>query len=84
MNVANVKTAAEVASATLRALFPRAQSVRLEEVELTDDDRFWRITLSYLEADEKTGLFYGREYKEFRVEAASGTVASMKIRSLNA
>ena len=51
----------------------------LEEVELTDDERHWMITLSYYE----DALFGGmqRKYKIFKVEVATGRVVAMKIRS---
>jgi hypothetical protein len=62
----------------------------LEEVELTDDRKFWLITLGFTqltgsledllstEAPEKEEI----KYKIFKVNAETGKVESMKIREL--
>jgi hypothetical protein len=66
--------------------------LRLEEVEHSEDDRFWLITLSYLREVPTTGVAaplarvlapdYQRDYKTLKIDADSGTVDSMKIRTL--
>jgi len=42
----DVKQSATVAAEYLKELMPAASDIALEEVELSDDDRLWRITLS--------------------------------------
>jgi len=82
----DVKKAADISAEYLKQFFPEATKVQLEEVELTDDKKFWNITLSYEGDDLSTTSFVilnrQRKFKVFRVEADSGTVLSMKIREL--
>jgi hypothetical protein len=64
---------------------PAVENVLLEEIELSDDGRFWQVTLSFkqypsssvmselLEAAEK-------KLRVFRIDASTGRVVSMKIR----
>jgi hypothetical protein len=83
----DVKEAAQRASEYFATLFPHdlASKARLEEVELTDDGQYWLITLGYPKEDTP-GFFFGpatpREYKQFKIEAATGKVVSMKIRNV--
>ncbi len=67
------------------------QDVRLEEIELSEDESFWLITLSFLsliskEANPLGDLTpipqYERVDKVFKVDAKNGKVLSMKIRNL--
>lgn len=82
----DVKEAAQRASEYFATLFPQdlASKARLEEVELSEDGEYWLITLGY--PVDVTGLFIGqakpREYKQFKIEAATGKVVSMKIRNV--
>lgn len=66
------------------------ETLRLEEVELSDDQHEWLITLGF-DIPSRTSSFvdligrnsvYQREYKLFRVDSETGEVKSMKIRSL--
>jgi hypothetical protein len=50
----------------------------LEEVELSDDEKFWLVTLGW-DADR---LGTSRIYKIFKVRAEDGEVVSVKIRTL--
>lgn len=66
-------------------------NLRLEEVERTEDDKYWLITLGY---DDPEGLKHipqfltpatqlsVREYKLFRIDSNNGKVESMKIRKV--
>ncbi len=74
----DVKEAVGKAATFLQALIPNAWKERLEEVELTEDEKYWLVTLSYLESMIETQ----RQYKSFKVDATSGEVQSMKIRSV--
>ncbi len=86
----DVKQAAQKASEYFTTLYTgrNTANVQLEEVELTEDGRYWLITLSYPLAS-LTGLseFLGkggpREYKVFKIDASTGEVKSMKIRNVN-
>ena len=81
----DVKEAALRASEYFASLYSPelAATVRLEEVELTDDG-YWLITLSYPRSglDAIMGSNGNREYKQFKIEAATGKVVSMKIRKV--
>jgi hypothetical protein len=56
------------------------RDIRLEETEFDDGDPgFWRITLSFAAS---LPLVERRAYKEFRINAETGDVVSMKIRPL--
>jgi hypothetical protein len=60
---------------------------RLEEVKLSDDEKYWLITLSFLQpADSDAWAVVAavaprseRAYKTFRVEATSGRVVAMEM-----
>ena len=83
----DVREAARIAANYLIALIPSVQNrhVLLEEVEQTDDGRYWLITLGY-DSVSRTALLgpgLGREYKTFKLDAKTGKVLKMKIRSIN-
>ena len=83
-----VKQAAAIASNYMSEVLG-ATDLALEEVECSEDDRFWDITLSGLVpsasraiASPSLAAFLGhRTYKIFRVDAERGIVKSMKIRN---
>ena len=66
-------------------------NLRLEEVERTEDEKYWLITLGY---DDPEGLKHipafltpetrlsSREYKIFRVNSENGKVEAMNIRKV--
>ncbi len=79
----DAREAAACAANYLKDLFPEAQGMQLEEVEISDDDSEWSITLSFL--DPEAGPFvYPRpkKYKIFRIDAETAEVRSMKIRKV--
>lgn len=92
--VIDVISAVKAAEAYARMVFPEDElkSLRLEEVELSSDERYWEVTLGWLEPAIRSvgGNFLGntsiqkhpRVYKLFRVDAATGEVKSMKIRDV--
>ncbi len=69
-------------------------NLRLEELELSENLQFWKVTLGYDVPYTPSGIeslmtpgSYGqksskREYKIFNVDAQTGAVQSMKIRSI--
>jgi hypothetical protein len=82
-----VKTATEFFSQVFQNGY---QNLRLEEVELSEDEHYWYITLGYdLPSQHEGGalsLAIGprptREYKTIKVDASSGNVLSVKIRGV--
>ena len=92
----DVKQAAHKAFEYFASLYPACDPSKtlLEEVELTEDGEYWLITLSYpfpgLAEYPASGIaeLFGRgaaprDYKVFRIDAASGEVKSMKIRKVS-
>ena len=56
--------------------------MRLEEVEVDEQEHLVKVTLSYIPLEGPgLGTIYPREYKIFDVDGDSGKVRSMKIRS---
>ncbi|ODG96215.1 MULTISPECIES: hypothetical protein [unclassified Nostoc] len=68
-------------------------NILLEEIELSENKRFWYVTLGFNRPVTKTertllsdvislGTKYEREYKIFTIDAETGEVKSMKIREV--
>ncbi|MGD9329166.1 MAG: hypothetical protein PVH48_09395 [Cyclobacteriaceae bacterium] len=82
----DVKEATEKAIEYFKKFYPNIEKVQLEEVEITDDDKYWNIVLSY-ENMETTPLSYlqigqQRTFKVFKIDADTGKVRSMKIKNI--
>ena len=82
----DVKEATEKAIEYFKKFYPNIERVQLEEVEITDDDKYWNIVLSY-ENMETTPLSYlqigqQRTFKVFKIDADTGKVRSMKIKNI--
>jgi hypothetical protein len=77
----DVKEATRTASEYFADLYPSNSygDLRLEEVELTEDEKYWLITLSY--QDNK--MIPRRQYKSFKIDAQTGKVQAMKIRTVS-
>jgi hypothetical protein len=74
------------------------ENLRLEELELSEDNRMWLVTLGFdvpslhqfseiekaliTSGIQKPQKDYQRQYKIFQVNAETGAVQSMKVRSL--
>ncbi len=66
--------------------------LELEEVDRTEDDRYWLITLGFnLQSSSAVNNVNalldplsarGRKYKIFKIDAEDGAVVSMKIREI--
>jgi hypothetical protein len=84
----DVKQAAQSASNFINGLYSNEtiSDVRLEEVELSEDGKYWLITLSF-PLPASLGVVYlgggGRQYKLFKIDADTGEVLSMKIRDVS-
>lgn len=97
--IIDVKQAVDSAAAYLKKLLS-VYDWMLEEVELSEDERYWYVTLSALVDSAKNKpegavsklptspleeLFrndFERVYKIFTVDAGTGVVRSMKIRTI--
>lgn len=74
----------------IRAYGRNLEGLQLEETEISDDDRYWLITLGFLrDAPNTSGVFVTayppnkeRVYKVVTLDARTGDVKSMKIREL--
>lgn len=84
-----IKELADTAAEYLKSFFPDAVKIQLEEIEITDDDLYWNITLSYESNDNDNVVANNnwlmsqlRKFKIFRIDARSGKVRSMKIRDI--
>jgi hypothetical protein len=58
-------------------------AIRLEEVELAGDESRWLVTLGFNRPANNQFILTGvqREYKLFEIDALTGEVKSMKIRT---
>jgi hypothetical protein len=81
MAMIDVKQAVGAAQQYLSYIFEGEQlrGLQVEEIELSEDDRFWYITLGWYEDPMHTR----RVYKVFKIKSRNGEVVSMKIRSVN-
>jgi hypothetical protein len=92
-----VKEAVQRARAFLKDLYEGEElpNLRLEEVELSDDERHWLVTFGFtasehdVEHGPNIGVWGGttatrtkRDYKRIRIDADTGEAMSMKIRKL--
>jgi hypothetical protein len=82
----DVKTAVQAAARYAREMYGDSDDLALlvEEVEPSADERYWLITLSLAERSNPLLALgpRGRSYKIFEVDAETGDVRSMKIRSV--
>lgn len=86
----NIQVATQNATSYLHSLEPyiggQITDVRLEEVELSEDDKFWFVTLGFDRPIETPFALVKnqthREYKQFKIDAATGDVKAMKIRTV--
>ena len=90
--MSNVQAAIKIALDNMKILFPKAQKVLLEEVEIDEqDEQIWQITFSYIEPKMRPDIGgfkdvmsfkNDRTYKIFKVNVKEGKMVSMKIREL--
>jgi len=90
--VIDIKQAAKRAADYLTGLYTEQlpADIRLEEVELSDDEMYWLITMSFLPQHQQPTTFsqllreHDRIYKMFKIDAQTGNMVSMKIRTVEA
>ena len=91
MPILNVKEAVDKAISIFRDIVDvrNVTELRLEEVELSEDGKYWLITLGYDRAkpgDPFAGLLgsakreFIREYRVLKISSSTGELLSMKIR----
>jgi len=80
----NAKDAVDKATEYLKAFFPESEKTQLMEVELSEDKKFWSITISHdthpTTPSELMASSRSVKYKVFRIDTKSGEVLSMKSR----
>ena len=83
-----VKQAVRIALDYFKDLYDTGglRDIRLEEVELTEDGKFWLVTLGF-DRPVPQAIFeafgapkYQREYKVLKIDSSRGEVHGMKIR----
>lgn len=87
----DVQEAVEKASIYCKKMFRSsgATNIELEEVELSEDEAYWLITLSFtlpLLGTFLPEVVTGKrrtKYKVFKVESETGNVVSVKIRKMD-
>jgi hypothetical protein len=85
----DVKTAVRNALSFMDDLYDEVdvQHARLEEVELSEDDRYWYVTISIgarpSSAFEAVSQVKDRDFKVVKVGAEDGKVDSMRIGTLS-
>jgi hypothetical protein len=87
MEPVDVKEAATPALHYLKELYSeeKLENIRLEEVWLSEDERYWYVTIGYdspLPAQDPLAVLRppAREYKLFKVRTEDGRVVKMKVR----
>jgi hypothetical protein len=81
-----VKEAAATARNYLILLYPETQIYDIEEVEITDDNKYWLITIAMADEALSVANILGagrKKYKLVQVDAQTGAVKSVKIRKFN-
>ncbi|GGA20550.1 hypothetical protein [Okeania sp. KiyG1] len=89
-NKIDVRAAVSAANKYLQSLQSileyKIEDLRLEEVEFSEDRKYWLITLGFIAntTGEEESFFSKKErdYKVFKVNAETGKVEAMKIREL--
>jgi len=86
INVKNaVKSAYDYFQSIQDLMNNHIEDLNLEEVELSEDEKFWLITLGFDRPIKTPNLFeekYKRVYKLFKVNSETGAVEAMKIREV--
>lgn len=89
-----VREAVQAAQEWVRQVYPDSslEHLRLEEVELSDDEKHWNLTLGWVEPAVRENALAAalnghlrvlpRVYKSLQVDAETGAVKSMKIREV--
>lgn len=88
MKLLQLKEAIEITLNYFKEIYDRElhtyRDINIEEIELSDDEDYWYITVGYTVPSTMVKLFQSsegmRKYKIFKVDSNTGAVKSMKIR----
>ncbi len=72
------KDAVSIALSYVQDMIPGIGYPTLEEIELSEEEEYWLVTIGY---DDRSVYPSERKYKIIKVDAVTGEVISMKIRS---
>ena len=80
----NVNDAVKTAIAYYSSFSVANPKISVEEIEFNDTDKLWLITLGITEANPYMIANSGKvdKFKEFTINAETGNVESMKIRTI--
>lgn len=82
----DVKDAVKISFPAISELFGDVKDVRLEEAQLSEDERYWLVTFSFIDPSRDVGgglqtlLGTGREYKVVRISSEDGRLLGISIR----
>ncbi len=84
----DVKQASKLAVEYFADLYEKKyHNLNLEEVEISEDGKYWHITLGYdIDIPFSSALPFtkaGREFKRFKIDIETGKVLSMQIRKID-
>jgi hypothetical protein len=85
MEKIDAKKAAGIALKYLEDLFPENSGYELEEIDSSEDEKFWFITIGMSDNSSPsltTLTGKARKYKEVKIDSKSGNVKSVKIRKV--
>ncbi len=81
----SAKDAALAAATYYTSVTGNTSGVTIEEIEKSEDDKYWLVTLGIPEQNPLGGFYVGgvkKNYKKFQVDCKTGDVVSMKIREI--
>jgi hypothetical protein len=82
----DAKEAAKIATEYYRDVTRDFDQTSVEEIEVSDDKKYWLITLGIRKTvNDTVSALYGKTritYKVFQVDAENGDVLSMKIKEI--
>ncbi len=81
-----VKVAAQKAIGYMHLLFENTSIYGIEEVEITNDNKYWLITVSMADENLPLANVLGagkRKYKIVQIDSDTGDVKSVKIRKFD-
>ena len=85
MEKIDAKKAASIALEYLEDLFPDNSGYELEEIDSSDDERYWIITIGMTDSTSPTLTTLSgkaKKYKEVKIDSKTGNVKSVKIRKV--
>lgn len=83
VNIQSAVRASQNFLTNMRSSIGELLDVRLEEVELSEDESAWLITLGFIRPS--SGILTEqpkREYRRFEIDTLTGDLKSMKIRAV--